>query len=175
MGVRHALFPMPTFGASPQRGCRLPDAILHGKRSLRPRSRAVRLPAFSRNLRISSEAFQLAWTGGCATGSRTSSRHVCKSFFPRLDLLAPGRPPLLAVRWPSATGLASYLSGRFSSQASDTLFDIANSRKVFTGFANSPCPPRCAQPSLSRLSASFFRLTPVPRSRQSRTPVLVPQ
>jgi hypothetical protein len=39
MGVRHALFPVPTLGAFP--GRRLPDAILHGKRSLRPRSRAV--------------------------------------------------------------------------------------------------------------------------------------
>jgi len=34
-------FPVLAFGASPQRGCQLPDAILHGKRSLRPRSRAV--------------------------------------------------------------------------------------------------------------------------------------
>src|SRR5580704_14446280 len=31
-GIRRTLF----------RGCRLPDAILHGKRSFRPRSRAVR-------------------------------------------------------------------------------------------------------------------------------------
>jgi hypothetical protein len=41
MGVRHALFPEPTLGA-PLRGCRFPDAILHGKRSYQPRSRAVR-------------------------------------------------------------------------------------------------------------------------------------
>ena len=41
MGVRHALFPMPTLGAHPCGGCRLPDAILHGKRSFRPRGRAV--------------------------------------------------------------------------------------------------------------------------------------
>jgi len=34
MGVRHALFPALTLGASPQRCCQLPDAILHGKRSL---------------------------------------------------------------------------------------------------------------------------------------------
>jgi len=73
MGVRHALFPEPALGA-PSRGCRLPDAILHGKRSYRPRSRAVRrLPA----MRILSEAFQLASAGGCATGLRTRSRHAC--------------------------------------------------------------------------------------------------
>ena len=41
MGVRQALFPMPTLGAHPCGGCQLPDAILHGKRSLRPRGRAV--------------------------------------------------------------------------------------------------------------------------------------
>jgi len=29
------------------------------------------------------------------------------TFFPRLDLFAPGRPQLLAARWPGATGLAS--------------------------------------------------------------------
>jgi hypothetical protein len=33
---------------------------------------------------------------------------------PRLDPLARGRPPLLAVRWPRATGLTSYLSGCLS-------------------------------------------------------------
>jgi hypothetical protein len=41
MGVRHSLFPEPTLGAHPRGGCRFPDAILHGKRSFRPRSRAV--------------------------------------------------------------------------------------------------------------------------------------
>ena len=55
-------------------GCQLPDAILHGKRSFRPRSRAVQHLAVTGLL---SEAFQLAWTGGCATGLRTRSRHVC--------------------------------------------------------------------------------------------------
>ena len=34
--------------------------------------------------------------------------------FPRLYHLAPGRPPLLAMRWPGATGLTSYLSGCLS-------------------------------------------------------------
>src|ERR1043165_5613821 len=34
---------------------------------------------------------------------------------PRLDHLAQGQPPLLTARLPHATGLASYLSGRFSS------------------------------------------------------------
>jgi hypothetical protein len=63
----HALFPMLAFGATCL-GCQLPDAILHGKRSYRPRSRAVQhLSATG----LSSEAFQLASAGGCATGLRT--------------------------------------------------------------------------------------------------------
>jgi hypothetical protein len=41
VGVRQSLFPMPALGAHPRGGCQLPDAILHGKRSYRPRSRAV--------------------------------------------------------------------------------------------------------------------------------------
>src|SRR5882724_7768584 len=73
LGVRHALFPVLAFGAPPQRGCQLPDAILHGKRSYRPRSRAVQRLAATGLL---SEAFQLAWAGGCATGLRTRWRHV---------------------------------------------------------------------------------------------------
>jgi len=55
---------------------------------------------------ISSEAFQLAWAGGCATGPRTRSRHECVCG-PRLDHLARGRPTILALRSPRATGLAS--------------------------------------------------------------------
>jgi len=74
MGVRHTLFPMPTLGATQVRGRRLPDAILHGKRSFRPRSRAVQRVSATGLL---SEAFQLAATDGCAIGLRTKSRHVC--------------------------------------------------------------------------------------------------
>ncbi len=59
-------------------GCQLPDAILHGKRSLlRPRSRAVQRFAVAELL---SEAFQLAWTDGGATGLRTRRRHICVFF-----------------------------------------------------------------------------------------------
>jgi len=40
VGVRHTLFPIADIWR--QKGCRLPDAVLHGQRSYRPRSRAVR-------------------------------------------------------------------------------------------------------------------------------------
>jgi len=96
----------PALGA-PSRGCRLPDAVLHGKRS-HSASQQGRPAPFGHW--ISSEAFQLAWAGGCATGPQTRSRHDCVCG-PRLDHLARGLPPLLAVRSPRATGLASSLSG----------------------------------------------------------------
>ena len=53
-----------------------------------------------------------------------------ETFAPRLHHLAPGRPLLLAVRSPGATGLASYLSGCLSSLFSGARFDIADFRKV---------------------------------------------
>jgi hypothetical protein len=94
MGVRHTLFPVPTLGATSFEGCRLPDAILHGKRSFRPRSRAVpRIAAAG----LLSEAFQLASTGGGATGRRTRSR-------PAADLSFASRP--LSTRSATAFGRA---------------------------------------------------------------------
>jgi len=149
MGVRHALFPVLAFGAI--YGCQLPDAILHGKRSFRPRSRAVQCLAVAE---LSSEAFQLASADGCATGLRTRSRHVC-SFTSRLNHLAPGRPPLLTVRLPEATGLASYLSGCLSSTARRYSFQYRRPRKVFTGLARTTCPSRKTRsfcPAFQRLS-----------------------
>ena len=102
LGVRHSLFPTLTLGA-PLRGCQLPDAILHGKRSFRPHSRAVQRLAVTE---LSSEASWLASAGVCSASLRTRSRHVYDSC-PRLDQFALGRQPLLTMRWPSATGLTS--------------------------------------------------------------------
>jgi hypothetical protein len=92
LGVRHTLFPMPTLGA-PSRGCRLPDAILHGKRSFRPRSRAVQ--------RLSAAEFQVRLFSSLGLVVAPPAREPDQdtfAIFPRLDLLAPGQPPLLAVR-----------------------------------------------------------------------------
>ena len=122
------------------RGCQLPDAILHGKRSYRPRSRAVRHLAVAG---LSSEAFQLAWAGGCATGLRTRSRHVCDLHFASSPLSAGSATAfdgafarchgsrLLTLRLP------------FVSQVSGVVFNIADAWKVFTGPAEIPCPSRC--------------------------------
>jgi hypothetical protein len=89
------------------RGCWFPDAILHGKRSYRPRSRAVQRLAVAEILSVASNPDTAV---GCATGLRTKPRHARGANSASWSF-APGRPPLLAMRWPEATGLTSYLSG----------------------------------------------------------------
>jgi hypothetical protein len=140
MGVRHALFPEPALGA-PSRGCRLPDAILHGKRSYRPRSRAVRrLPA----MRILSEAFQLASAGGCATGLQTRSRHA----YDFIRVLTTGSGSATAFDGAFARGHGSRLFSLklpFISQSSGVVFNIAGAWKFFTEPAEFPCSSRCVR------------------------------
>jgi hypothetical protein len=110
MGVRHALFPVLALGAPAVRGCQLPDAILHGKRSHRPRSRAVqRLATAEFRVRLFSSLELVVAPPACEPGKDTSVT-AC----PRLYHLAPGLPPLLTARSPGATGLASSLSGCLS-------------------------------------------------------------
>jgi len=109
MGVRQSLFPGPALGAHPCGGCRFPDAILHGKRSFRPRSRAVRRLAVARfRVRLFSSLRRMVAPPACEPGQDTPAINIS-----RLDRLAPGQPPLLTARSPGATGLASSLSGCF--------------------------------------------------------------
>ena len=97
-------------GRPDRRGCQLPDAILHGKRSLRPRSRAVqRLAAAEFRVRLFSSLRLMVAPPAYEPGQDTSAT-AC----PRLHRLAPGQPPLFTARSPGATGLASSLSGCFS-------------------------------------------------------------
>ena len=49
---------------------------------------------------------------------------------PRLDRFALGRPPLLAVRWPNATGLASDLAGCFWLTGQHTLLTAEVARTI---------------------------------------------
>jgi len=90
-------------GIGRQIGCQLPDAILHGKRSLRPRSRAVqRLAATEFRVRLFSSLRLVFASPAYEPGQdRTVTASPC------LHHLAPGQPPLLAARLPGATGLAS--------------------------------------------------------------------
>ena len=115
-------------------GCQLPDAILHGKRSFRPRSRAAQHLAITE---LSSEAFQLAWAGGCATGLRTRSRHVCNSL-------------RVLTAWP---GSATAFSGAFARSHGSRLFTL---RLLF---AHSPAVSFLTSPALGR----FSRNLPSPR------------
>jgi hypothetical protein len=139
-------------GRPARRGRQLPDAILHGKRSYRPRSRAVqRLAAIG----LLSEAFQLAWTGGCATGLRTRQRHAC-------DYLSASSP--LSVR--SAAAFDGALASRHGSRLltlrllfihkpAVAFLPSPTFRKVFTDPAETACPSRCERslcPAFQRLS-----------------------
>jgi len=91
-------------------GCRLPDAILHGKRSLRPRSRAVQdVTATGFRVRLFSSLGLVV-----APPAREPGKDTSANSFSRLHHLAQGQPPLLTARSPRATGLASSLSGCFS-------------------------------------------------------------
>src|SRR5205814_8699631 len=103
------------------------DAILHGKRSLRPRSMAVQSPAFA-GTELSSEAFQLAWADGCATGLPTRSRLV-------YDFLSASCP--LCTR--SATAFGRALARCHGSRllALRSLF-VHRSAVAFLTIANSP-------------------------------------
>jgi hypothetical protein len=72
MGVCQALFPMLTLGAHPCGGCQLPDAILHGKRSYRPRSRAVQcLAAAGFRVRLFSLLGPMVAPPACKPGQDT--------------------------------------------------------------------------------------------------------
>ena len=84
-------------GRSPRGGCRLPDAILRANGV----SGLVAGPSEILRLQISSEAFQLASAGGCATGLPTRFRHI-RDFICASEPLDAGRPPVLPVRWPAS-------------------------------------------------------------------------
>ena len=143
-------------GRTARRSCQLPDAILHGKRSFRPRSRAVqRLTAIG----LLSEAFQLAWTGVCGTGLRTRQRHVCESLSASSPISARSATVFdgCVCPTPRVSPLNSQVA--FHSQASGSVFTIAG---VSEGFHGS-CRGRVSFPlrtlTLSRLSAFFLGLT----------------
>ena len=133
-------------------GCQLPDAILHGKRSLRPRSRAVQHLSAAELL---SEAFQLAWAGGCATGLRTRLRHVYV-FFSASSPLSAGSAAASGSAFARCHG-SRLLTLRlpFVHRSAVAFLPSPAFRKVFTGPAETSCPPRCVRslcPAFRRLS-----------------------
>ena len=123
-------------------GCWFPDAILHGKRSYRPRSRAVRRLSA---MRISSEAFQLASAGGCATGLRTRSRHAC-DFFVRVLTTGSGSATAYGGAFALSHGSRLFsLKLPFISQSSGVVINIAGTWKFFTEPAEFQCSSRCVR------------------------------
>ena len=133
-------------------GCRLPDAILHGKRSFRPRSRAVQRLAVAE---LSSEAFQLASAGGCATGLRTRSRHVydCSTASEPLSAGSAAACDSALARCHGSRLLTLRL--RFLHRSAASFVMPPTSWKVFTGPAVAACPSRCERsicPAFRRLS-----------------------
>ena len=138
-------------------GCQLPDAILHGKRSLRPRSRAVQRLAATELL---SEAFQLAWTGGCATGLRTRSRHVCV-FISASSPLSSGSAAASGSAFARCHG-SRLLTLRlpFVHRSAAPFLASPTFRKVFTEPAQPACPSRIERslcPAFRRLSFGGLR------------------
>jgi hypothetical protein len=132
-------------------GCQLPDAILHGKRSCRPHSRAVQsLPTAG----LLSEASGLVLLVVAPPAHKPGARHAC-DFACASGPSAPGRPPLLTVRLPGATGLTSYLSGCLPFTGHRFPFEESLAfREFFTSSALLVASPSLAL-SLSRLSASL--------------------
>jgi len=76
--------------------------------------------------------------------------------FPRLDQLAPGRPPLLAVRWPGATGLTSYLSGCLSLTSQRCLLKHRRRSGSSSGRASTRLASRTRSLSLSAFRRLWF-------------------
>jgi len=133
------------------RGCRLPDAILHGKRSLRPRSRAVqRVAAAGFRVRLFSSLGLVVAPPACEPGQDTSAIHLrvlttwlkgCHRFWRCVDLK------------PRVSPLNSQVA--FCSQFSGAVFSAADLWKFFTSLAATPCPSRSRRslcPAFRRLS-----------------------
>jgi hypothetical protein len=79
------------------------DAVLHGKRSCRPRSRAVRVLT-GHGFRVRPLCPLRPVVAPLAGGQGSDTLVIAD---PRLNRFPSGRPPLLAMRWPEVTGLTS--------------------------------------------------------------------
>jgi hypothetical protein len=172
MGVRHALFPgtgigRPAFGGAA--GFPTLFSTASGVIGLVAGPSSI---AFCATTELSSEAFQLAWAGGCATGSRTRSRHVCD--------VSSASGPLSAGTAAAGSGALARCDGSrlltlrlLSLHRPAVSFLISPAlRRVFTDLAQAPCPSRIARslcPAFRRLS--FGR--PPRGNRQSNALVLI--
>ena len=122
-------------GRHPRGGCQLPDAILHGKRSFRPRSRAVqRLPAAGFRVRLFSSLGLMVAPPACEPGKDTPVT-------------------LFLASSPSSSGSAAAFDGAFARCHGSRLFTLR------LPFAHSPATSFLTSPALG----SFSRDLPGPR------------
>ncbi len=150
MGVRHSLFPEPALGA-PRWG--LPASRRHSPRQAELSASWQGRPEFC-NVRILSEAFELASAGGCAAGLQTRPRHACDFFFASWPHVL-GRPSLLAMRSPTTTGLASSLSSCLSYHSPAVSFLTSPALGSFSRNVPGSRVLPAAEAHFVRLSASF--------------------
>ena len=137
MGVRQSLFPEPTLGAHPCGGCRFPDAILHGKRSFRPRSRAVqRLAVAEFRVRLFSSLQLVVAPPACEPGQDTPA------IFFRVFTISIG-----------------------SAAAFDSAFALCHGSRLFTlrlHFSHSPAVSFLTSPTLGSFSRGLPSLRALP-------------
>jgi hypothetical protein len=138
MGVRHALFPGPALGASSREGCRLPDAIFHGKRNYRPRSRAVAGVAAARfRVRLFSSLRLMVAPPACEPGKDTPVIFFASPPLSTRSATAFGRP--FALRHGSRLFT---LRLHFIHRPAVPFSTSPAWRKVFTRPAETSCPSR---------------------------------
>jgi hypothetical protein len=114
---------------------------------------------FSRTTEISSEAFQLASTDGCATSLQTRSRHVCE--FPAASSpLSAGSATAFDSSFARCHGSRLLTLRLLFVHRSAVSFHIANSSEGFHGSCLDPVSFPALTLTLFRLSALFVWLNP---------------
>ena len=151
MGVRHALFPLPALGAPSSGAASFPTLFSTASGVLG----LVAGPSRASRPWISSEAFQLAWAGVCGTGLRTRSRHVCDSMSASSPLSAGSAAAFGSALARCHGSRLLTLRLLFIHKPAVAFLPSPAFWKVFTGPAETPCPPRCGRsvcPAFRRLS-----------------------
>ena len=151
MGVRHCSLSRTGIRRALFRGCRLPDAILHGKRSFRPRSRAVqRLAVAGFRVRLFSSLQLVVAPPACEPGQDTPA------IFFRVLTIGTGSATAFDGAFARCHGSRLFtLKLPFISQSSGVVFNIAGAWKFFTRPAEPRVLPGACAPFV-RLSAFFF-------------------
>ena len=121
-------FPVPALGAV--FGCRLPDAILHGKRSMRPRSRAVqRLAVAEFRVRLFSSLRLVVAPPACEPGQDTSVTSASAS-----PPVCAGSAAAFGSAFAPCHGSRLFsLRLLFAHKSSGVVFNIADVSEVFHG------------------------------------------